>query len=38
VDGFYSFLGFTRLMGSGAIRKAIAKGVQDDHFDYASGL
>ena len=37
VDGFYSFLGFTRLMTRGAIRKAITKGVQDGHFGYASG-
>src|SRR5262249_36259332 len=37
VDGFYSFLGFTRLMTSGVIRKAVAKGVQDGHFGYASG-
>jgi hypothetical protein len=37
VDGFYSFLGFTRLMTSGVIRKAIAKGVQDGYFGYVSG-
>jgi hypothetical protein len=37
VDGFYSFLGFTRLMSSSAIRKAIAKGVQDGYFGYVSG-
>ncbi len=37
VDGFYSFLGFTRLMTSGVIRKAVAKGVQDAHFGYVSG-
>ncbi len=37
MDGFYSFLGFTRLRTSGAIRKAIAKGVQDGHFGYVSG-
>ncbi len=37
VDGFYSFLGFTRLMTSGVIRKAAAKGVLDGHFGYASG-
>ena len=29
VDGFYSFLGFTRLMTSGVIRKAISRGVQE---------
>jgi hypothetical protein len=37
VDGFYSFLGFTRLMTSGVIRKAVAKGVQDGYFGYVSG-
>ncbi len=37
VDGFYSFLGFTRLMTSGVIRKAAAKGVLDGHFGYVSG-
>jgi hypothetical protein len=37
VDGFYSFLGFTRLMNCGAIRKAIAKGIFDGHFGYYSG-
>ena len=37
VDGFYSFLGFTRLMTSGVIRKAIARGVQEGHFGYVSG-
>src|SRR5207244_1777906 len=28
VDGFYSFLGFTRLTSAAVIRKAIARGVQ----------
>lgn len=37
VDGFYSFLGFTRLMTSGAIRRAIAQGIVDGHFGYYSG-
>jgi hypothetical protein len=37
VDGFYSFLGFTRLMTNGAIRTAVAKGVLDGHFAYFSG-
>jgi hypothetical protein len=37
VDGFYSFLGFTRLMTSGVIRKTVARGVQDGHFGYVSG-
>ena len=29
--------GFTRLMTSGVIRKAIGRGVQDGHFGYVSG-
>jgi hypothetical protein len=37
VDGFYSFLGFPRLMTTDAIRKGIAKGVQEGHFGYYSG-
>lgn len=37
IDGFYSFLGFTRLMTSGVIRKTVAKGVLDGHFGYISG-
>jgi hypothetical protein len=37
VDGFYSFLGFPRLMTSSAISKAIVEGVKDGHFGYVSG-
>jgi hypothetical protein len=37
VDGFYSFLGFTRLTGSGVIRKAVARGVQEGVFGYTAG-
>jgi hypothetical protein len=37
VEGFYSFLGFTRLMNSGVICKAVARGVQEGHFGYVSG-
>jgi hypothetical protein len=37
VDGFYSFLGFTRLMTSGVVRKTVARGIQEGHFGYASG-
>jgi hypothetical protein len=37
LDGFYSFLGFTRLMTSGVIRKAVALGVLDGHFGYVTG-
>jgi len=37
VDGFYSFLGFTRLTDSEVIRRAIAKGIQGEVFGYVSG-
>jgi len=37
VDGFYSFLGFPRLVSSGVVKKAIAKGIHDDFFAYYSG-
>lgn len=37
VEGFYSFLGFTRLTGSVVIRKAIARGVQEGAFGYIAG-
>lgn len=37
VDGFYSFLGFTRLTSSAAIRKAISKGIQEGAFGYVAG-
>jgi hypothetical protein len=37
VDGFYSFLGFTRLMTSAVVRKSIARGIQESHFGYVSG-
>lgn len=37
VDGFYSFLGFTRLSTSAAIRKAIAVGVEKGYFGYTAG-
>jgi len=36
-DAFYSFLGFTRLDTSDALRKAIARGVQEGVFGYTSG-
>jgi hypothetical protein len=36
-DGFYSFLGFTRLTTSAVIRKAIARGVQEGVFGYTAG-
>jgi hypothetical protein len=39
VDGFYSFLGFTRLMTAAVIRKAVAKGIvgPDPAFGYFAG-
>jgi hypothetical protein len=37
VDGFYSFLGFPRLVSGGVVKKAIAKGIQDGFFAYYSG-
>jgi Protein of unknown function (DUF499) len=37
VDGFYSFLGFPRLISSDVVKKAIAKGVADEFFGYYSG-
>jgi hypothetical protein len=37
VDGFYSFLGFPRLVGSAVVKKAIAKGIADGFFGYYSG-
>jgi hypothetical protein len=36
-DGFYSFIGFTRLISSDAIRRAIASGIKDSVFGYYSG-
>lgn len=36
-DGFYSFLGFPRLLTSEVVKRAIAKGVQDSFFGYYSG-
>jgi hypothetical protein len=37
VDGFYSFLGFPRLVDSAAIKKGIARGIQEGFFGYCSG-
>ena len=37
VSGFYSFLGFPRLVSNDVIRKAIARGVQSGLFGYATG-
>src|SRR3989442_287042 len=37
VDGFYSFLGFTRLTTGAVIRKAIAKGILDAALGYFAG-
>jgi len=37
VDGFYSFLGFPRLMSSDVLRRGIAQGIKDRVFGYVSG-
>lgn len=37
VDGFYSFLGFTRLTTGAAIGKGIAEGIQKGFFAYLAG-
>jgi hypothetical protein len=37
VDGFYSFLGFPRLVNSPVVKRAIAKGIADGFFGYYSG-
>lgn len=37
VEGFYSFLGFTRLLNEAAIRKAVARGVHESSYGYAAG-
>jgi hypothetical protein len=36
-DGFYSFLGFTRLLSAAAIRKGIAEGIGQSAFGYTAG-
>jgi hypothetical protein len=37
VEGFYSFLGFTRLVKEEVVSKAIVKGVQEGAFGYVAG-
>jgi hypothetical protein len=37
VAGYYSFLGFTRLLSDDAIRKGIAEGVKEGRFGYFTG-
>ena len=37
VTGFFSFLGFPRLLSNEVVRKAIARGVQTGLFGYATG-
>ena len=37
VGGFYSFLGFPRLLSGGVVQKAIARGIQEGFFGYYSG-
>jgi hypothetical protein len=37
VEGFYSFLGFTRLMSQDVVRQAVARGVKEGIIGYFSG-
>jgi hypothetical protein len=37
IDGFYSFLGFPRLLNGAVVQKAIAAGIKDRFFAYCSG-
>jgi len=37
VDGFYSFLGFTRISSAQVIRQAIVKGIAEGRFGYYNG-
>jgi hypothetical protein len=37
VDGFYSFLGFPRLVDSAAIKKGMVRGIDEGFFGYFSG-
>jgi hypothetical protein len=37
VDGFYSFLGFPRLINSTVVRKAVVRGIQEGFFGFYSG-
>ncbi len=37
VNGFYSFLGFTRLTSKEIIQAAVARGVQEGAFGYFTG-
>ncbi len=37
VNGFYSFLGFTRLTSKEIIQAAVARGVQEGVFGYFTG-
>jgi len=37
VEGFYSFLGFTRLTSQDVVRRAVARGVKEGIFGYCSG-
>lgn len=38
VSGFYSFLGFTRLISDAAIRRALSEGVEKRIFGYTTGV
>jgi hypothetical protein len=37
LEGFYSFLGFPRLLGADALRAAVARGIAERVFAYAAG-
>ena len=37
VEGFFSFLGFTRLLSANVVRKAVARGIAEETLGYFSG-
>lgn len=37
VEGFYSFLGFTRLTSRAVVQKSVARGIRESIFGYCSG-
>jgi hypothetical protein len=37
VDGFYSFLGFTRIVSDAAIRRALVRGIKDGNLAFTTG-
>jgi len=38
VEGFYSFLGFTRLTSKDVVQKSAARGIRESIFGYCSGV